>query len=96
MVLEGDRKYIRIGLAGGVTIGDDAAKNGKSIHLLVVMGVRLLQKIRLLDLTNCTRFKKGKGYKIRTKSVHDYWGVYLMLHTWSIYYWNTNVDLLGV
>ena len=55
----------------GVTIGGDAAKSGKNTHLLVIMRVRLLQKIGLLDLTNRTRFKKGNGYKIRTKSVRE-------------------------
>ena len=60
------------------------------------MRVRLSQKIGLLDLTNRTRFKKGIGYKIRTKSVRDYLGMRLILHTQSIYYWHTNVDLLGV
>ena len=80
----------------GVTIGVDAAKSGKNTHLLVVMRVRPLQNISLHDLTNQTRFKKGIGYKIRTKSVRDYWGMRLMLHTRSIYYWDTNVDLLGV
>ena len=57
------------------------------------MRVRLSQNIGLLDLTNRTRFKKGNGYKICTKSVRDYWGMRLMLHTRSIYYWQTNVDL---
>ena len=50
-----------------VTIGGDAAKSGKNTHLLVVMRVRLSQKIGLLDLTNRTRFKKGNGYKMHTK-----------------------------
>ena len=80
----------------GVTIGCDAAKSGKNTHLLVVMCVRLSQKIGPLDLTNRTRFKKVNGYKIRTKSVRDYCGIRLMLHTQSIYYWKKNVDLLGV
>ena len=26
----------------------------------------------------------------------DYWGMHLMIHMWYIYYWHTNVDLLGV
>ena len=79
----------------GVTIGGDAEKSGKNTHLLVVMCVRLLQNIGLLDLTNWNQFKKGNGYKIRTKSVRDYWGMRLILHTRSIYYWHTNVDILG-
>ena len=36
----------------GVTIGGDAAKIGMNTHLLVVMRVRLSQKIGLLDLEN--------------------------------------------
>ena len=48
-------------------------------HLLEVMLLRLSQNIGLLDLTNRNRFKKGNGYKIRTKGVHDYWG--RKLHT---------------
>ena len=62
----------------------------------MIMRVRLLQRIGLLDLTNRTQFKKGNGYKIRTKSVRDYWGMRLMLHTPYIHYWYTNVDLLIV
>ena len=80
----------------GVTIGGDAAKIVKNTHLLVVMRVRLSQKISLIILTNRTRFKKGNEYNIRTKSVRYYWGMRLMLHMQSIYYWHTNVDLLGV
>ena len=69
----------------GVTIGGDAAKSGKNTHLLVVMRVRLSQNIGLPDLTNWTRLKKGNRYKIRTKSVRNYWGMRLMLHARSIY-----------
>ena len=29
------------------------------------------------------------------KSVHDYWGMPLMLYTPSIYYWHTNIVLRG-
>ena len=79
----------------GVIIGGDSAKSGKNTHLLVVMRVRLSQKIGLLDLMNWTRFKKGNCYKIRTKSVRNYWGMHLMLHTGYMYYWHKNVDLLG-
>ena len=86
-VLEGERKSTKNGLAMVVTIGGEAAKNGKNTYLLVIMRKRLLQKTSLLDLTNRTQFKKGNGYKIRTKSVHYYWGMHLMLHTRSIYYW---------
>ena len=95
-VLGGDGKSTKIGLAMGVTIGGDDAKSGKNTHLLVVIHVRLLQKIGLTDLTNRTRFKTVNGYKIRTKSVSGYWGMRIMLHTWSIYYWHTNVDLFWV
>ena len=80
----------------GVTIGDDDEKSGRNTHLLVIMRMSISQKIGLLDLTNRTQFKKGNGYKIRTKSVHNYWGIYLMLHTPSIYYWHKNIDLPGV
>ena len=59
----------------GVTIGDDDAKSGKKTHLLVIMRMSLSQKIGLLELTNRNQFKKGNGYKIRLKSVRNYWGV---------------------
>ena len=45
----------------GVKIGNYAAKSGNNTHLLVIMRVRLSQKIGLLDLTTRTRFKKGNG-----------------------------------
>ena len=61
MVLEGGHKIAKIGLAMGVAIGGAAAKSGKNTHLLVIMRVRLSQKIGLHNLTNQTRFKKGKG-----------------------------------
>ena len=79
----------------GVTIGGDAEKSANNNNLLVIMRVRLSQKIGLLDLTNRTRFKKGNGYKIRKKSVHDYWRMPLMLHIRSINHSHTNLDLLG-
>ena len=82
--MEGERESTKNRLAMGVTIGGDAAKIGNNTHLLVVMHVRLLQKIGLLDLKNRTQFKKGNRYRIRTKSVHDYLGMRLMLHTRSI------------
>ena len=80
----------------GVTIGCDAAKIGNNAHLLVIICVRLLQKIGLINLMNHTQFKKVNGYKIRTESVCNYWGICLMLHALSIYYEHINVDLLGV
>ena len=57
----------------GVTIRVNAAKSGKNTHLSVAMRMRLLKNIGLIDLTNQTLLKKGNGYKIRTKSVRDYW-----------------------
>ena len=45
-------------LAMGVTIGGGAAKSGKNTILLVIMHVRLSQKISLLDLKNQTLFNK--------------------------------------
>ena len=42
-------------------IGGSAANSGKNTPLLVIMRVRLLQKIGLPDLTNRTQFKKGNG-----------------------------------
>ena len=51
-MLEGGRKSTKIGLSMGVRIGCGASKSGKKNHLLVIMRVRLLQKIDLLDLTN--------------------------------------------
>ena len=80
----------------GVRIGVNSAKIGKNTHLLVAMRVRILQNIGLPELMNRTRFKKLNGYKIRTKSVRDYWGMHLMIHRRSIYYCYTNTDLLGV
>ena len=40
LVLEGERKSSKIGLAMGVNIGVDAAKSDKNTHLLVIMRVR--------------------------------------------------------
>ena len=95
-MLEGEKISTKIGLAMGVTIGGDAAKIGKNTNFLVIMRVRISQKIGLIDLTNHNRFKKGNGYKIRTKSVHNYWVIRLMLHKWSIYYCRKTVNLLRV
>ena len=41
-----------------VKIGGDAGKIGKNTHLVVIMRVRLSQKIGLHNLKNRTRFKK--------------------------------------
>ena len=57
LVLEGFHKYTKIELAMGVKIGRDSAKSGKNTHLLVMICVRISQKIGLLDLMNLTRFK---------------------------------------
>ena len=80
----------------GVRIEDDAAKIYKNSNLLVVILMRLSQNIGLLDLTNMNRSKKGNGWKICMKSVCNYWGIRLMLHTQFIYYWHTKVNLLGI
>ena len=61
LVLEGVHKYTNIGLAMGVKIGRDSAKSGNNTHLLVIICVRILQKIGLLDLMNLNRFKKENG-----------------------------------
>ena len=50
--MEGDQKYTKVGLSMGVTIGGGAAKSGNNTNLLLIMCVRLSQKIGLLDLTN--------------------------------------------
>ena len=78
----------------GVTIGGDYSKIGKNTHLLVIMRMRLSQKIGQIDLKIWTGFKKGNSYKIRTKIVPDYCGISLMLYVLYIYYDHTNVDLL--
>ena len=62
----------KIGLEMGGTIGGDDAKNAKNSHLLVIMCMRVLQKIGLLDLINRTQFKKGNGYKIRANMGRSY------------------------
>ena len=45
-----------------VKIGADAAKSVKNIHLLVIMRVRLSQKIGLLDFNSHIRLKKLNGF----------------------------------
>ena len=93
-VIRGTEIY-KIGLATGVKIGGNAAKSVNNTHLLVAMRVRLLQNIGMINLMNQDQFKKGNGYKLLMKSVRYYWGMRLMLHTRSIYYRHTFVDLLG-
>ena len=80
----------------GVTFGEDADKSDKNTHFLVVMYVRLSQKIGLLNLMNWDRSKKVNSYKIRTKSARDYRGICLTIHRRSIYYGHKNANLLGV
>ena len=46
-MLEGGHKIAKIGLAMGVTNGGAAAKSGKNINLIVIMRVRLSQKVGL-------------------------------------------------
>ena len=53
-MLEGDFTLTKTGLEMGVTIGGGDAKGGKNTHLLVIMNVRLFQKIGLLGLMNQT------------------------------------------
>ena len=60
-VLEGGRKFATNILAMWVTIGGDVTKNGKNTHLLVIILIRLSQKIGLIDLKNRTQFIKGNG-----------------------------------
>ena len=57
LVLEGSYKSKKNRPAVGVTIGCGAAKSGKNTNFLVIIRVRLSQKIALLDLMNQTRFK---------------------------------------
>ena len=42
-----------------VTIGGDAAKSGKNIHLLVIMRVGILHEIGLQNLIDQTQLKKN-------------------------------------
>ena len=74
-MMEGGWKYAKNGPAMGVMIGSDAAKSGKNTNLLLIMRVRLSQRIGLHNLTNRTRFKKGNGYKQHTKIIFDYYGI---------------------
>ena len=67
-MLEGGHKSTNIVLALGLTIGGDAEKIVKNTCLLVIMHVRLSQKMGEQNLTNHTRFKKGNVQKQRMKS----------------------------
>ena len=58
-MLEGGRKYEKIGLVIGVTIGGDAAKSGNNTHLLVMMRVGILKKFGLRNLMRWSQFKIG-------------------------------------
>ena len=53
-VLEGAHKSTNIGLSMRTKIGSDATKSGNNTNLLVIIRVRLSQKIGHLDLTNRT------------------------------------------
>ena len=53
-MLERERKSTKIGLAMEVKIGIDGIKSVKNTYLLVIMRVKLSQKIGMLDLTNRT------------------------------------------
>ena len=96
LVLEGGRKSTKIGLAIGVKIGGDAAKNGKNTHLLVIMRSRLLQKICLLDLTNWNRVKKQMAKNNVQKVIASTAELVSCYIHASYYYTHTNVDLIGV
>ena len=52
----------------GVTNGYDAAKIGKNNHFLLIMRVRILQKIGLLDLTNRTQLRTILGALVGAQS----------------------------
>ena len=54
----------------GMKIEGNAVESEKNIHLIVIMRVRISQKIGLLDSTNRTRSKKVNGYKQRAKIVY--------------------------
>ena len=71
-MLEGEHKSTKNVLAMWVTIGGDSDKNGKNT---LIMRTRISQIIGMIDLKNQNQFKKGNGYRIRTKSVRDYWGM---------------------
>ena len=60
------------------------------------MRMRLFLKIVLLYLTNQNRLKKKKRLEKCMKSVCDYCGIHLMLHTSFYYYAHKNFDFLGV
>ena len=60
-MLEGGSKYEKNVLAMMVTNGGDDVKSVKNTHLLVIMRVRLSQKIGLCNLTNLTQFRERNG-----------------------------------
>ena len=59
--VEGGPQVFKNGLAMGVAIGGGAAEFFRNTHLLVIIHVRLLQKISLHNVTNQTQFKKVNG-----------------------------------
>ena len=48
------------GLAMGVKFEGAAAYNGKSTHILMIIHARLLHKVVIHNLKNCTQFEKRK------------------------------------
>ena len=54
----------------GMKIEGNAVESEKNTHLIVIIRVRISQKIGLLDSTNRTRSKKVNGYKQRAKIVY--------------------------
>ena len=68
-MLDGGHKSTTIGLAMGLTIGIDADKRDNNTHLLVIMRVKLSQKIGLLDLNNWTWLNKENVWEQPRESV---------------------------
>ena len=64
----------------GVKIGGDDAKSGKNTNLLVIMYVRLSQKISLHNFPNQNWFKNENSWKKHMKNICDYCGIHVLLH----------------
>ena len=60
-MLEGVHKYTKIGFTMGIKIGSDIEKSGWITYLLVMMRVRLLQKIDLQKFTDRNLFKNERA-----------------------------------
>ena len=56
-------QILKNGLAMGVKIGGDTSSSGNNTLLLVIICVRLLQKIGQRNLTNSNQLRKGNGQK---------------------------------